>query len=339
MQLRALVVAMAALVLPAVGQTQTTAQTSPPGGAQKEQLNNIVAAYTGVLSKYGLTPIIVARGERVGDTYTQNGAVLIASVDDCFPKLAPRRAPAQLPTVTGTNARGLTAALGVADVVSADLMNGFNNEFELSFKDAEAITVSISQLRAAIQSKPAECVFVRRFLEIAGAGVRLQRLSDAPLPRLTSEEAARAPVVIGTIYMARRVVSLSSSAKQDAKANLTIGQKLLERVGLGGSFSAKAGASSDEQSKVELDGNEAVPVAFSPVFKVVRSESPTVTLFSYGQESTRLVQNLATQDPKVNLTSSQFEGTGSFGYLVDPGVDQEHFQDFAKAAFGVLIQQ
>jgi hypothetical protein len=197
-------------------------------------------------------------------------------------------------------------------------------------------------LRSTIQTKRPECAFIRRFLDIAGASVQEQP-SNA-LPRLTADEANRAPIVVGTLFLARRVVSLSSSTKKDAKASIGITEAILARFGLSGSFSAKADVSSDERTKVELDGKDAVPVAFSPAYKVVRSENPTVTLYGYEDGSARLAQELARgDDPGLNLTSSNLDeprhGGDAYGYLIDSGVDEKRLQEFAKAAFGAVIRQ
>jgi hypothetical protein len=238
-----------------------------------------------LLQQYGLAPIIVSRGERVGDTFDPTTLILIAGADDCFPGLQPRRAAAQLPTVSGESARGLAAALGVAGVIDVAGAGGTNRSFELSFQDVEAVTASVVQLRSTLRRRVPEC--------------------DSLLPHLTAASAkgisalskskVEPPLLIGTLFLARRVVRVSTVDQAGVKAQVSWFEDLLRRAGLVSSFNVNAEASHGEQSKIELKSEHIVPVAFSPAFikrPVTVTQQNTTSLHSVlssgvvdGQES------------------------------------------------------
>jgi len=248
--------------------------TVPP--LQGNNLEPLLEEQRTTLQHYGLASIIVSRGERVGDTFDPDTMNLIAGVDDCFPGLQPRRAASQLPTVTGESAKGLAAAFGVAGVVDAGGSGGRNRSFELSFKEVKAVTASVVQLRDALRRGVPECNILRPYLTSA------TRASDLPQP----------PLLIKTVFMARRVVRVSTSNYIGTKASL--GEELLRLLGVASSFKMSAESSQTEQSMIELVGEDIVPVAYSPAF--IR-KSQEVAFIDNGRIIATTIDKIVEVDP------------------------------------------
>lgn len=214
------------------------------------------------LEPYRLRPILVPRGEQVGDVYDASTSILLAASQDCFPRLAPRRTPGQLPGAVTENASGLAAALGVSGPVGAEIGGGDGNRwrFELSFRDVEASLASVVQLRQGLQRGIAECDALRPYLEsleAAGARPGGRRIAAAPA-------SGPPPLLLGTVFLARRVLRVSLDSQRSAAARLSLPQALLNL--LGAQFQAKAGAGRSESNMWEFVGNQVIPVAFAPAF-------------------------------------------------------------------------
>jgi hypothetical protein len=227
---------------------------SPQSSANLESL---LEEQSYLLQTFGLAPIIVSRGERVGDTFNIDTMRLIAGADDCFPGLTPRKVPAQLPTVTVEKAQGLAAALGVASVVDVEGNIDAVQKYELAFSHVVAITASTVQLRAALKSGEPECEALRPWL-VAAKGLTAIELPDNT-PRMTRS------VVIGTLFMAKRTIRITVSSKAVAKASL--GERILSMLGISSSFKARASGNKGQQNTIELIGDDVIPVAFSSAFR------------------------------------------------------------------------
>jgi hypothetical protein len=248
-----------------------------------------------LLQQYGLAPIIVSRGERVGDTFDPTTLILIAGADDCFPGLQPRRAAAQLPTVSGESARGLAAALGVAGVIDVAGAGGINRSFELSFQDVEAVTASVVHLRSTLRRGVPECDSLLPHLTAASAKGTSALLKSKVEP----------PLLIGTLFLARRVVRVSTVDQAGAKAQISWFEDLLRRAGLVSSFKVGAEALYGDQSKIELKSEKIVPVAFSPAFikkTVTVTQQNTTTI--HDTHGSSIAQNVVNPKDEEDISTT-----------------------------------
>lgn len=307
-------VAIGALALTCAATPPARSQPAPSGTTTANSLTPLLLEERALLQQNGLAPIIVPRGERVGDMFEAATMVLLAGADDCFPKLKPRRSSALLPAVSGSSARGLEAALGVAAVAGGDVAIGEDRKFELSFRNVEAITASVVQLREALRRGVPECDSLRPFLtavqeKSSRGGVTQSRTSH------TQMDTKDPPLLIGTLFMARRVVRVSTSSQTGGNAQVSFGDDLLRKLGLGSSFKASVGGSKTDQGVAELVGEDVVPVAFSTAFRTVT----TITLRTIGAASPKITGE-NTLVPS-SLTKPKQETTGWLGlHPEDTGV-------------------
>lgn len=218
-----------------------------------------------LLEPYGLVPILVSWGERVGDVLHPRRLVLMAGADECFPGLQPRRTPVQLPSVAGGNARSLAAALGAPGIAEANISQAGVASFELAFSDVEATVASIHQLRTTLKRNIPECEGLRSALEAFSSSELTQSKSGPARSRAISNN-VEPPILIGALYRARRIVRITMQDKIDASANISVGERILRLFGARRSFDIKASRFSNEANTIELIGQQVVPVAFSQAF-------------------------------------------------------------------------
>jgi len=134
------VLGLAIAALPQIGVAQTVA---PP----VDSLTSFVEQERGLLARFHMIPIVVPRGERVGNSYDRETSILITNTDDCFPKLQIRKDHGQLPSMTAYSEQGLAAALGAGGIADAEGGTSSKRVYVLSFRDVEVQNASVVALR------------------------------------------------------------------------------------------------------------------------------------------------------------------------------------------------
>ncbi len=257
-------------------QPATEVDKNPPQGVA-----SFVAELRELFAPFHIIPIIVPRGEQVGDFFDRQANILLASADDCFPKLKIRTQQGQLPSVFTVSSRGLAAALGASGVLEAEGGAAHKQTYTLSFRDVEVHTASVVQLRNALPTKsPQECELIRPFLQALGSAKPTPAVSipglKAPLRRVATVKAdskpPQIPIVIGTVFYARRVLRVDVIETLSGEANLSLGQKLLQGLGLGSAFKISTKADFGDFHSVEFVGNTLIPVAYAPAFDVAKMD-------------------------------------------------------------------
>jgi hypothetical protein len=128
--------------------------------------------------------------------------------------------------------------------------------------------------------KPAqECELFRPYLQALGSsksrapglatpisGIKVPTRRVATLTTETVQPPL--PVVIGTVYYARRILRVVDASKLDAQAKLSWGASFLQALGLGSSFKISAEGGSAASNAIEFVGSSVVPVAYAPAFEV-----------------------------------------------------------------------
>ena len=61
------------------------------------------------------------------------------------------------------------------------------------------------------------------------------------------------PLLLGTVFTARRVIRVENSHSLGAKAKLSVAQSLIEKLGLGSAFEASAAGSSEGTEAVVIE--------------------------------------------------------------------------------------
>jgi len=304
-----LLVAILLVVSQTANAQQPAASSTPP--AAKDDLASFVEFERELLAPYHLIPIIIPRGERVGDNFDSETSTLIASADDCFPKLAVRKQPGQLPSITTYSERGLAAALGAAGVLDVSGDGNVKRLYTLSFRDVEVQTASVVQLRNAMDVKAAqECEAIRPFLQALATSKPTRPASNVSVPGLkfpnqrlatlaTDTKLPKPPLVIGTVYYARRVLRVAHSENLDAAGKLSLGQSFLQNLGLNSTFKLSADASSMTSKSLEFVGDAIIPVAYQAAYKVTGSN------VAEGGKTTLQLAEISPEETRINIALTE----------------------------------
>lgn len=318
MRLRA-ATAIAALILSALGQTASAQQFSADMVARplvgKPELAAFIVELRQLFAPFQIVPIIVPRAERVGDFYDRLTYTLLAGADDCFPKLKVRVQDGQLPSVFTSSSRGLAAALGASVAFEAEGEASSKRTYALSFRDVQVQTVSIAQLRSALPRKSLqECDVIRPILQAIASGKTVRdptteifsslnmlfpkrRVADIVLDR----KPMKIPFVVGTVFMARRVLRVDLAENLDAQAKLSLSEKLIRSMGLEAAFRINAKADLGSSSSIEFIGNSVIPVAYAPAFDV--------TMLNVAQDDGETTLHVTEVNPDVIRANVAFAET------------------------------
>jgi len=238
-----------------------------------DNLSSFLDQQRSFLAQYHMIPIIVPRGERVGNSYHPTTSVLISSTDDCFPGLRISKDSGQLPSMNTSFELGLSAALGAAGYAEGEAGKSGKRGYVLSFRDVEVQTASVVALRNAIpRNAPQECLTLRPYLQAITSARPTSSPGNGPLGKTASVTVQTShltiPIVIGSVYYARRILRVVLSDQVDATAKVSFGESLLRKIGLDAAFKVKADAASTMANTIEFIGDAVVPVAYTAAFEV-----------------------------------------------------------------------
>ncbi len=259
-------------------------QLSPNANAAPQpQINQVLETEREEFGNFKLAPIIVPEGEQVGDLIDADTTSLIARAEDCFNGLQPRKNPSLLPSIVTHSKKGIAAGLGVGgDLVDVHGEGNEGESFILEFTDVQVAKASIVQLRQSLKKGVPECEVVRPFIIVAAppssistkppGNQGVQRVADISkriaIQGGTIVSDKPPPLLLGTVFTARRVIRIETSRVLDANAKLSLAQKFMEELGLKSTFEASAAGNNEASEAVVIEGKEAVPVAFAPAYVV-----------------------------------------------------------------------
>jgi hypothetical protein len=237
-----------------------------------------------LFGRFHIFPIFVPRGEQVGNSYDSDTYPLITNKEDCFPKLQIRQDFGQLPSMFTNSEQGLAAALGAAGVGEAEAGQSGKRAYSLSFTDVDVQTASVVGFRTAIpKGAPQECLDIRPYLQafttapVSAAKTAIgngspRKTAAGKIASVTIQTSqAKVPILIGSVFRARRILRVKLYDQAEAKAQVSIGESLLRRVGLGSAFKLRAGAAATQSDTIEFVGETIVPVAYAPAFELIET--------------------------------------------------------------------
>ena len=197
--------------------------------------------YAAAFLPYGLVPVLLPRGQDVGDVIARLDGSYIARSEECFPGLVPREAPSSLTAVDVTWTAAAQLALGVEAVAAAEAQGRLENRVQVRFEQVRSRSASLTQLRQHV--KPAVVPEVALLLT-----------ADA-------KELEKAPnwLLIGEVLTAVTVVRVTRSRAAGGKADLSILQRIF-----GAGAKAKVSGDLAKEETAEIRTTEPVPVAFRP---------------------------------------------------------------------------
>jgi hypothetical protein len=277
MRLLRRVVMSAALIGGPTAFAQENPDRAGVGGALP--VSQILDTEKAEFATFHLAPIIVPEGEKVGDLIDASTTSLIARAEDCFSGLSPRNDPSLLPSISTLSEKGVAAALGIGgDLVSGGGEVSEGQSFVLEFKDVQVQKVSLVQLRKSFRKDIPECQQVRPFIDATYTpsldAIKKRHPKIAEISKTIADRQGTIiadsppPLLLGTVFTARRAIRIETSRILDAKAKLSLGQRFLEKLGLGDSFTISGSGNDESSNRLVLEGKEAVPVAFAPAFVV-----------------------------------------------------------------------
>jgi hypothetical protein len=244
--------------------------TSPSTAALPSELGSMLDSQKEIFEKAHLTPIIIPQGEHVGDIIDVSNATLIATADDCFPGLNPRKESSVLPQRVILSEKGLGAALGVADIGNASGQIEGGHTFVLDFKDVRVERVSQYQLRTSLKKEDiSECDKVKPFMtedqSVTPKTSDPNRVSVMPDPGAmrTIVSQRPPPLLIGEVFYASRIVHVQTTQKITANAQLSLGEKILRTLGILSSFKVSATGDQNMSDSFDLVGQQSIPVALA----------------------------------------------------------------------------
>lgn len=218
-----------------------------PNAARADAMEDYYALLQTYFKGSHWIPIIIPRGEQIGNVYNIRNLQFVADGKTCFPKLKmPALSASTIPNATKGKKINAALALGAKDVAVAEAQLGTSDEMSLQFTDPHILAVSAVTLANAFDSK--KCRFLRSQVEATLSG-----------QSLTGETAN---LVLGEILFAKRSLVLSYADGAKAKAELSNWQRFIKLVGL------TASASVDTQSgrSISVITSELLPVAIRPAF-------------------------------------------------------------------------
>ena len=197
--------------------------------------------YAAAFLPYGLVPVLLPRGQDVGDVIARLDGTYIARGDECFPGLVPREAPSTLTAVDVSWNAAAQLSLGVEAVAAVEAQGRLENRVQVRFEQVRSRSASLMQLRQHVK--------------------RAMVPEVALLLATDAKELEKAPdwLLIGEVLTAVTVVRVARSRAAGGKADLSILQRIF-----GAGAKAKVGGDVSKDETAEIRTTEPVPVAFRP---------------------------------------------------------------------------
>lgn len=195
-----------------------------------------------------LVPVLLPRGQKVGDVYDTQDFRLLSSATDCFPGLKPNGpVPSDLPAISLDIATSVAVAVGAPSIASADADLGISRQIHITFDGVQVSTATITAISHAYSH--AKCPFLAPLV-----GFDKPYVATAP---------GSPPLVLAEVYSARRTVTFVLERKAAANASFDLA-KFLSKLKLSTSVTAKASA--DAGDRITVVSEEVLPIAVRPAF-------------------------------------------------------------------------
>ena len=198
--------------------------------------------YAAAFLPNGLVPVLLPRGQNVGDVIARLDGSYIARGDECFPGLVPREAPSNLTAVDVSWNAAAQLALGLDAVVAVEAQGRMENRVQVRFEQVRSRSASLTQLKQEL--KPNVLPEVAQLL--SDDKVVLNKAPDW--------------LLIGEVFSAVTVVRVTRSRGGGGKADLSFLQRIF-----GSGAKAKVGGDLAKDETAEIRTTEPLPVAFRPV--------------------------------------------------------------------------
>jgi hypothetical protein len=215
--------------------------------AQSDPLTEFYNTMQKDFEKQHLIPIVIPRGETVGNVYNIRNLQFVADSKTCFPRLVlPTTQESDLPTLTTSNDINGALAAGLTNVATAQAQLGKADGVTMEFTDVTVLSAPALTLVSAFD--PNSCKFLQAEVEATRNGTPYS--GDASY------------LVVGEVMYAKRNLSFTYKDSGKASVELSNWQKFLALTGL----TASASINADAQSTVVVVTKNPLPVAIRPAF-------------------------------------------------------------------------
>jgi len=203
-----------------------------------QRFRNVLVDY---FAEQGYVPVIVDRGYKVGDVVNVDGVNLFARASSCFPKLkVPAPVKTALPDVVRVDDAGMSFGLQLRQMFSSSVGADLARRIEIKFTDVSVSSVTLLDLRAALDRK---------------ACPDIAPLVDGTLAPMGPNQ--RPYFVVSEVIVGQREAKLEFASRAD----LAVKTKELMRYAASADVTVKAG----NDGVVSLATKTAAPIALKPV--------------------------------------------------------------------------
>jgi len=193
-----------------------------------------------------LVPVLLPRGQKVGDVYDTQDFRLLSSSSECFPNLKPSGPiPGDLPAVSLDIDTSVAIAVGVPSLASADASLGTSRQVHITYSDVRVSTASIGEISHAYSA--AKCPSLSALVH----NTYVAAAPDSP------------PLVLGEVYSAKKTITFALKRSAGGGATFDL-SKFLSRIGMSASVTAKGKA--DAGDSITVVSNQVLPIAIRPAF-------------------------------------------------------------------------
>jgi hypothetical protein len=205
--------------------------------------------YVAAFVPYGLVPILLPRGQDVGDVISGLDGSYMARADECFSGLVPREEPSTLPAIDVTWNAAAQIALGVESVAAGEARGQAEDRVQVRFEQVSSRAASLTHLRQHVRPQ----VLPEVALMLAADAVVFERAPDW--------------LLIGEVFTAITTVRVSRSRSGGGKASLGFLERLFGRAA-----KAEGGGDLTSASVATIVTETPLPIAFRPARVRVTSE-------------------------------------------------------------------
>ena len=192
-----------------------------------------------------LVPIVVPRGQEVGDVFDAATLQFVYSARDCFPGAKPVTRSSTLPSFENTSFQTAMLAVGIPAIADALVGLGIERATQIGFTDLEVQTITENELRKSFDK--AACPEL-----------------DAAVNKKTATWFGRQLIVIGELYTGHRSLQLELQQTIDVQAKI---KDLAVVFATGGiPVEISAAVTGNGNAKVIIRETKVFPLAVRPAF-------------------------------------------------------------------------
>ncbi|HYZ32907.1 MAG TPA: hypothetical protein VE684_11585 [Crenalkalicoccus sp.] len=231
---------------------------SPQATAPRARLEQ---EYSAAFLPYGLVPVLLPRGQDVGDVIASLDGGFVARADECFKDLVPREAESSLTAVDVSWNAAAQIALGVEAVAAAEAQGRAEDRVQVRFEQVTSRSASLAQLRSHVRPG----VLPEVTLLLAADAVEFERAPDW--------------LLVSEVLSAVTVVRVARARGGGGKAELSFLGRLF-----GAAAKAEGGGNLASAERAEIRTQHALPVAFRPARVRVTAEIAGAFRAASGEE-------------------------------------------------------